>query len=50
MNDFSDKSKYGDNERSRLSGIGSSGELVSKDVTRERESTTSCVGSVKHDQ
>ena len=32
MNDFSDNSiiKYGDIERSRLSGIGSSGELVFK--------------------
>ena len=40
--------KYGDNERSRLSGIGSSGELVFKDVIRE--STQSYVGSVKHDQ
>ena len=40
--------KYGDNERSRLSGIGSSGELVFKDIIRE--STKSCVGSVKHDQ
>ena len=33
--------KYGDNEQSRLSGIGSSGELVFKDVNRE--STKSCV-------
>ena len=40
--------KYGDNERSRLSGIGSSGELVFKDVIREI--TKSCVGSAKHDQ
>ena len=40
--------QYGDNERSRLSGIGSSGELVCKDVAREI--TKSCVGSVKHDQ
>ena len=39
MNDFSDKSiKYGDNERSRLSGIGSSGELVFKDVIRRVQS------------
>ena len=37
--------QYGDNERSRLSGIGSSGELVFKDVTRE--SIKLCVGSVK---
>ena len=49
MNDFSDKSiKYDDNERSRLSGIGSSVEFVFKDVIRG--STTSCVGIVKHDQ
>ena len=27
--------KYGDNERSRLSGIGSSGVLICKDVTRD---------------
>ena len=40
--------KDGDNERSRLSGIGSSREFVFKDVIRE--STKSCVGSVKHDQ
>ena len=40
--------KYVDNERSRLSGIGSSGELICKDVIRE--STKSCVGRVKHDQ
>ena len=40
--------KNGDNERSRLSGIGSSGELVFKYVIRE--STMSCVGSIKHDQ
>ena len=39
---------YYDNERSRMSRIGSSGELVFKDVIRE--STQSCVGSVKHDQ
>ena len=38
--------KDGDNERSRLSGIGSSGELFFKDVIKE--STKSCVGSVKH--
>ena len=35
--------KYGDNERSRLNGIGSCGELVFKDVSRD--STISCVGS-----
>ena len=40
--------KYGDNELSRLSGIGSSGEFVFKDVIRE--STKSCVGSIKHDK
>ena len=40
--------QYGDNERSRLSGIGSSGEFVFRDVIRE--STKSCVGSIKHDQ
>ena len=40
--------KYGDNERSRLSGIGLSGELVFKDVIRE--STMACMGSVKHDK
>ena len=40
--------KDGDNERSRLSGIGSSGEFVFKDVIRK--STKSCVGSVKYDQ
>ena len=40
--------KYGDNKRNRLSGIGSSGELIFKDVIRE--STMSCVGSEKHDQ
>ena len=39
--------KGGDNERSRLSGIGSSGELVFKYVIRE--STKSCVESVKHE-
>ena len=39
--------KDGDNELSILSGIGSSGELVIKDVIRE--STESCVESVKHD-
>ena len=27
--------KDGDNERSRLSGIGSNGELVTKDIIRE---------------
>ena len=37
--------QYGDNERSRLSGIGSSGELFFKDVIRE--SIKLCVGSVK---
>ena len=37
----------GDNERSRLSDIGSSGEFVFNDVIRE--STKSCVGSLKHD-
>ena len=40
--------KYGDNERSRFSGIGSSGELVFKDVIRD--SIKACVGSVKHDK
>ena len=40
--------KYGDNERSILIRIGSSEELVFKDFIRE--STMSCVGSVKHDQ
>ena len=40
--------QYGDNERSRLSGIGSSGKLVCKDVIRE--STKSCVGSIQYDQ
>ena len=40
--------KYGDNGRSKLSGIGSSGKLVFKDVIRK--STKSCVGSVKYDQ
>ena len=40
--------KYGDNEHSRLSGIGSSRELVFKDVIRE--SIKSCVVSVKYDQ
>ena len=40
--------KDGDNERSRLSGIGSSGELVFKDVISE--STNSSMGSVKNDQ
>ena len=40
--------KYGDNERSRLSRIGSSGELVFKDVIRK--STISCVWREKHDQ
>ena len=37
----------GDNERSRLSGIPLSGEWIFKDVIRE--STISCVGSVKYD-
>ena len=37
--------QYGDNERSRLSGIGSSGELVFNYVIRE--SIKLCVGSVK---
>ena len=40
--------KDGHNERSRLSGIGSSGEFVFKDFIRE--STKSCEGSVKNDQ
>ena len=40
--------KYGDNERGRLSGIGSSGEFVFKDVIREN--IKSCVISVKYDQ
>ena len=34
--------KDGDNERSRLSGIGSSGELVFKDVIRERVQSHVC--------
>ena len=38
--------KYGDNERCILSGIGSSGELVFKDVI----SIVSCEASEKHDQ
>ena len=40
--------KYGDNERSRLSGIVISVDLVFKDINRE--SKKSHVGSVKHDQ
>ena len=39
--------KDGDNERSRLSRIGSSEEFFFRDVIKE--STKSCVGSVKHD-
>ena len=48
MNDFSDKSnKNSGNERSRLGGIGSSGEFIFKDFIRV--STMSCVGNEKHD-
>ena len=48
MNSVISSIKYSDNERIRLSGIGPSGKLIFKDVIRE--STTSCVVSVKHDQ
>ena len=40
--------KYGDNVRSRLSGIGLRGELVFRDFIKE--SAMSCVGSETHEQ